>query len=343
MVNAYISGVGAYVPPRVVTNQALAEEYGIDTTDEWIIQRTGIRERRFADAGVYTSDVAVPACEAAIENAGLRKQDIDLIIFATLSPDFHFPGSGVYLQKKLGLTEGDNARFVPCLDIRNQCSGFVYGLGTAASMVRSGQHKHVLLVGAEIHSHAIDLTTRGRTVSTLFGDGAGAVVVSATDEDRGVRGWDLGADGRFANNLCLKIWDMSQKPYFRVNERDEGEIPVDMLWPYMEGKVVFRHAVQRMVETLMQSCMKHDLTKDDIDLFFFHQANLRINEYIANMIGLPPEKVPSNIERYGNTTAATIPLLLEEAVRTGKLERGMKIALVAFGSGFTWGSAIVDW
>ncbi len=343
MRNAYISGVGSYVPPRVVTNQDLADEYGIDTSHEWILQRTGIHERRFADEGVYTSDIAVPACEAAIENAGLKKTDIDLIIFATLSPDHHFPGSGVYLQKKLGLTEGDDAKFVPCLDVRNQCSGFVYGLGVAASMVQSGQHQNVLLVGSEIHSHAIDLTTRGRTVSTLFGDGAGAVVVSATDQDRGVRSWDLGADGRYANNLCLKIWDMSRKPYFAVAENDEGKIPVDMLWPYMEGKVVFRHAVQRMVETLMQSCAKHNLTKDDIDLFFFHQANLRINEYIANMIGLPPEKVPFNIDRYGNTTAATIPLLLDEAVRGGTLKPGMKIALVAFGSGFTWGSAILDW
>jgi 3-oxoacyl-[acyl-carrier-protein] synthase-3 len=341
--NAYISGTGAYVPPRVVTNQDLVDQYGIDTSDEWIIQRTGIRERRFVEEGVYTSDLAVPACQMALEKAGLDKTDIDMIIFATLSPDHHFPGTGVYLQQKLGLPEGDGAKFVPCLDVRNQCSGFLYGLATASSMVQSGNLEHVLVVGSEVHSHAIDLTTRGRTVSTLFGDGAGAVVVSATDEDRGVRGWNLGADGRYADNLCLKVWDISKAPYFPVAEDGTGQISVEMLWPYMEGKVVFKHAVTRMVETLMQTCAKHDLTKDDIDLFFFHQANLRINEYIAKMIGLPPEKVPSNIERYGNTTAATIPLLLEEAERNGSLERGMKIALVAFGSGFTWGSAIVDW
>jgi 3-oxoacyl-[acyl-carrier-protein] synthase-3 len=343
MANAYISGTGFYVPPRVLTNDDLAREYGIDTTHEWIVQRTGIEARRFADEGIGTSDLAVKACEEAITRAGIRKQDLDMILFATLSPEHHFPGSGVYLQRKLGLLDGDAPRFVPAMDIRNQCTGFLYGLGTAASMVQSGAARHVLLVGAETHSAAIDLSTRGRQVSTLFGDGAGAVVVSATDEDRGVRTWHLGADGRFAEKLCMKVWDIKRRPYLPVNEQDAGQVPLDMLWPYMEGKVVFRHAVERMCGALLQACWALNLEARDIDLFFFHQANKRINEYVANTMNIPPERVLSNIERYGNTTAATIPILLAEAERDGVLRRGMKVAMVAFGSGFTWGSAIVDW
>jgi 3-oxoacyl-[acyl-carrier-protein] synthase-3 len=210
-------------------------------------------------------------------------------------------------------------------------------------MIQAGAAKHVLLVGAETHSAAIDLSTRGRQVSTLFGDGAGAVVVSATDEDRGVRTWHLGADGRFAEKLCMSVWNIRKRPYLPVNEDGVGQVPVDMLWPYMEGKVVFRHAVERMCGALMQACWALSVDARDIDLFFFHQANKRINEYVANTLGIPPEKVPSNIERYGNTTAATIPILLAEAERDGILRRGMKVAMVAFGSGFTWGSAIVDW
>ena len=343
MVNAYISGTGFYVPPRVVTNQMLADEYGIDTTHEWILQRTGIEERRYADEGVGTSHLAVPASEAAIADAGLDKKDIDLIILATLSPDFHFPGTAVYLQKRLGLVDGDDPRFVPALDVRNQCSGFLYGLSVASAMVKSGAHKNVLLVGAETHSSALDMTTRGRTVTSLFGDGAGAVVVSATEEDRGVRRCFLGCDSRHADALCMTIWDITKKPLFPLDAEGRAVVDPAVLWPQMNGKKVFRHAIQRMAEALMQACLDQNVTRDDIDLFFFHQANLRINEYLQNMLGIPQEKVPHNIERYGNTTAATIPIMLAEAVRDGRLKKGMKIALVAFGSGFTWGSAIVDW
>ncbi|HSN99122.1 MAG TPA: beta-ketoacyl-ACP synthase III [Candidatus Nanopelagicales bacterium] len=343
MPNAFISGTGFYVPPRVVTNDDLARDYGIDTTNEWIVQRTGIEARRFAEAGVGSADLAVKAAEDAIAAAGIQKQDLDLILFATLSPEHCFPGSGVFLQQKLGLLDGDAPKFVPAMDIRNQCSGFLYGLGTATAMIRSGSARHVLLVGAETHSAALDLSSRGRQVASLFGDGAGAVVVSATDEDRGVRTWHLGADGRFADTLCLKVWDIRKRPYIPLDERGIGQVDPEMLWPYMEGKVVFRHAVERMCGALMQACWAQSVDARDIDLFFFHQANKRINEYVANTLGIPPEKVPSNIERYGNTTAATIPILLAEAERSGALRRGMKIALVAFGSGFTWGSAIVDW
>ncbi len=343
MLNAYISGTGFYVPPRVVTNDDLVKDYGIETTHEWIVQRTGIEARRFADAGIGTSDLALHAAEAAIASAGIAKTDLDMIIMATLSPEHCFPGSGVYLQKKLGLLDGDNPKFVPALDIRNQCSGFLYGLGTATSMVKSGAVKHVLLVGAETHSAAIDLTTRGRQVSSLFGDGAGAVIVSATEEDRGVRNWFLGADGRYADKLCLRVWDIRRRPYLPIGANDAGQVVVEDMWPYMEGKVVFKNAVERMITVLMQAMWEQGINPDDIDLFAFHQANKRINEYVANQMGLPPHKVLSNIERYGNTTAATIPILLAEAVQSGQLVRGKKVAMVAFGSGFTWGASIVDW
>jgi 3-oxoacyl-[acyl-carrier-protein] synthase III len=341
MPNAYISGTGMFVPPKVVTNQMLADEYGIETSHEWIHSRTGIEERRYAEDGVGSSDLAVGACNQAIEAAGLTPKDIGLIIFATLSPDHHFPGAGVYLQRKMGFLEADN--FVPALDIRNQCSGFVYGLSVAASMVQAGGVDNVLLVGAETHSHALDFSTRGRAVTSLFGDGAGAVVVSATDEDRGVRGWTLGADGRHADVLAQKVWDIGRMPFLPLDDQGRGIVETDMLWANMKGKTVFKHAVRRMIEALMQSCLKLGVTRDDIDLFCFHQANLRINEHVQKMLEIPSDKIVHNIEKYGNTTAATIPLLLAEAVRSGKLKRGMKVAMVAFGSGFTWGSVIVDW
>ncbi|MCC6524736.1 MAG: 3-oxoacyl-ACP synthase, partial [Polyangiaceae bacterium] len=246
MPNAYISGTGGYVPPRVVTNADLCTEYGIDTTDEWIVQRTGIHERRFADAGVGTSDLAVPAAEAAIARAGIDKHDLDLIVFATLSPDHSFPGSGVFLQQKLGLCDGPDPKFVGALDVRNQCSGFLYGLATAQAFVRSGAARHVLVVGAETHSAALDLTTRGRNIASLFGDGAGAVVVSATDEARGLRRVELGADGRYAGVLSQRIWDISQRPFIPQNAEGVGQVSPAFMWANMEGKLVFKHAIERM-------------------------------------------------------------------------------------------------
>ncbi|MEB2310810.1 MAG: ketoacyl-ACP synthase III [Sorangiineae bacterium] len=343
MPNAFISGTGFYVPPEIVTNDDLASRFGIDTSNDWIVQRTGIEARHFAETGVATSDLAVPAAEQAIERAGIDKRDLDMIIFATLSPDHAFPGSGVYLQQKLGLCDGDHPKFVPALDVRNQCSGFVYALATAASMVKSGGARHVLVVGAEKHSAALDLTTRGRTVASLFGDGAGAVVVSRTDEDRGIRGYYLGADGRHADVLAQRVWDIKNRPFIPLGEDGMGRLPPEDMFAQMNGKVVFRHAVERMIGALMQACMAENITRDDIDLFVFHQANMRINEYVAKQIGIPENRLVHNIQRYGNTTAATIPILLAEAERSGKLEPGMKVAMVAFGSGFTWGSVIADW
>jgi 3-oxoacyl-[acyl-carrier-protein] synthase-3 len=340
--NAYISGTGFYVPPRVVTNDDLVA-MGIDTTHDWIVQRTGIEARRYADEGVGTSDLAVPAARDAIARAGLQPRDIDLIVFATLSPDFAFPGSGVLLQQKLGLCDGADPKFCGALDVRNQCSGFLYGLHVGATSVQSGAARHVLVVGAETHSAAIDLSTRGRTVSSLFGDGAGAVVVSATDEDRGVRGVWLGADGRFAETLCQKVWDIRKRPFIPVNAEGVGQVAPDHMWAQMDGRTVFKNAVEKMCLALMQACWQSNLEPGAIDLFFFHQANLRINQYVAKQLGLPDDKVLHNIDRYGNTTAATIPILLAEAEREGRLKRGMKVAMVAFGSGFTWGSSIVTW
>lgn len=343
MPNAYISGTGFYVPPRVVKNDDLRTAYGIDTTHEWIVQRTGIEERRFADEGVATSDLAAKAAEQAIERAGIRKSDLDMIVFATLSPDRCFPGSGVYLQQKLGLCDGPDAKFVPALDVRNQCSAFLYSLATATGLVKSGAAKHVLVVGAEVHSAALDLTTRGRNVAALFGDGAGAAIVSTTDEDRGVRTVKLGADGRFADVLTQRVWDVSKRPFLPQNEEGWGLVDPQMMWAYMDGKTVFKHAVERMMTVLMEACIDAGITGQDIDLFVFHQANLRINQYIQQALGIPDDKVVHNIQRYGNTTAATIPILLAEAEQSGKLKKGMKVAMIAFGSGFTWGAAIADW
>ncbi len=343
MPNAYISGTGFYVPEDVISNEELSNRYGIDTTHEWIEKRTGIEARRFAPEGVGTSDLAVPAVEMALERAGLAKTDIGMIIFATLSPDHAFPGSGVYLQTKLGLTDDEVGHFVGCLDVRNQCSGFLYGLATAASMVQSGSVDHVVVVGAEVHSAALDLSTAGRDVASLFGDGAGAVIVSATEEDRGVRGWHLGADGRHADALSQKIWDINKRPFIPRNEEGVGQVDPDHMFARMSGRLVFKNAVERMIGALMKEFQKQSLTLDDVDLFFFHQANLRINQYVGTQLGIPEDKLFHNIERYGNTTAATIPIMLAEAQGEGRLEPGMKIATVAFGSGFTWGAAIIDW
>lgn len=339
---ARITGTGGHVPPRVVTNDELATRYGIDTSDKWIRSRTGVRERRFAADGVGPADLAVPAVREALAQARLSKQDIDQIVFCTLSPEHAFPGSGVYLQAQLGLP--DDGRFVPAIDVRNQCAGFLYGLQHAVAVVQSGMARHVLLVGAEVHSAALDLTTRGRTVASLFGDGAGAVVVSATDgPGRGVYRVLLGADGRHADALRQDVWDMRKRPFIPLDKAGRGVVKPEVMWAQMDGPFVFRHAVERMVEVLRSLCAAEGITPADIDLFLFHQANKRINQAVQRMLDLPDERIVHNIERYGNTTAATIPLLMAEAARDGKLTEGMTVAMVAFGSGFTWGGALMEW
>jgi 3-oxoacyl-[acyl-carrier-protein] synthase-3 len=351
MIRTAILGLGSYVPDRIVTNEEIPylddkhvrqPTKQTETSDAWIQQRTGIRERRYVpnDGSVATSDLALAATRRALADANLEPSEIDCIIFGTLSPDFHFPGTGVVLQKKLGIDRTACA----CFDIRQQCSAFIYGLQMADAFIRTGMYRRVLLVGAELHSHALDFTNRGRDVTVLFGDGAGAVVVSPTTEDRGIRGWYLGADGRYADVLAQKVWDMSKRPYVPTRPEDGvGEVQPEMLWANMDGKLVFKNAVERMIQVFMQACWDQKIDANDIELFLFNQANLRINQMVAQMLNIPEHKTVHNIQRYGNTTAATIPLLMAEAVETGRLKPGMKVACVAFGSGFTWGSAIIDW
>jgi len=335
---AYIASTAFHVPADVVTNNDLVKRYGIDTTHEWIVQRTGIEQRHFADDGIGPSDLALPASLEAIERAGLQKDDIDMIVFATLSPEHAFPGSGCYLQAKLGLPG------VPAMDIRNQCSGFLYALAAAKGMVENRTAKNVLVVGGEKHSAGLDLTTEGRTVACLFGDGAGAVVVRGTDDaERGIRWMNLGADGRYADVLAQQVWNSRNRPFIKANADGDGIVPKAAMWAHMDGKQVFKNAVEKMILSVMGMCMENQLDPQELDLVVCHQANMRINEYVRDQLGLPAEKVPNNLQKYGNTTAATIPILLSELERDGRLKQGMKVALVGFGSGFTWGSAYVVW
>lgn len=333
-----ILGLGTHVPPRVWKNEELRAL--MDTSDEWIQQRTGIQQRHWVDANseTTTSDLALEASKLALENAGVRKEDLDLIILATLSPDHEFPGTACFLQAKLGVPG------IPALDIRQQCSGFLYGLSVADQFIRTGMYKKVLLVGAEVHSKGMDRTTRGRDVAVLFGDGAGAVVLGATDARADgnhphVLSTHLHADGSFAKELWVKAPGMAH-----VGERITPQL---LEWgdqyPKMNGKTVFIHATRRMPEVTMEALAANGLKPADIDLFVFHQANLRINEMVAKQLGVPAEKVFNTIQKFGNTTAATIPLGLGEAVKTGALKPGMLVASAAFGSGFTWASAVIRW
>lgn len=331
MMRSVIAGIGSYVPPRVVTNDDLAKL--MTTSDEWIRTRSGIQERRFADEGVYCSDLALRATENALADAGLEPGDLDFIIFATLSPDHHFPGSGCYLQAKLGVPG------IGCLDIRNQCTGFLYGLAVGDALIRAGMYRHVLVVGSEIHSSALNFTDEGRDVSVLFGDAAGAVVLAASGEEhRGILYSELHADGRFAKVLCMDVWDISRKPFMTLQSLATGEI-----WPHMDGKTVFKHAVTRMAELITSALEQCRLQPEEINYFIAHQANLRINQLVAERLNLPQEKFLNNIQRYGNTTAASIPLLLDQSYRKGKFQRGDLLLMVAFGSGFTWASTVMRW
>lgn len=340
---AYIASTAFNVPPNRVTNDDLVKKYGIDTTNEWIVQRTGIEARHYSADGEGTADIALPAAKEAIERAGLAVSDIDMIVFATLSPEHAFPGSGCYLQALLGLPG------VPAMDVRNQCSGFLYALASAKGFVESGIAKNVLVVGGEKHSSALDLTTEGRTVACLFGDGAGAVVVRGTDvvdgnKGRGIHWVNLGADGRYADALSQRVWDNRYRPFiWRDPETGKNVVKPEMMWCHMDGKLVFKNAVEKMILSVVGMCMENKIEPQELDLVVCHQANMRINEFVRDQLGLSPEKVPNNIQKYGNTTAATIPILLSELERDGRLKPGMKVALVGFGSGFTWGSAYVVW
>jgi 3-oxoacyl-[acyl-carrier-protein] synthase-3 len=318
------------VPSKVVTNHDLAKL--MPTSDEWIHQRTGIRERRFIEAdGIGASDLGVPAAKMAVERAGRSLKDVDMIVFATLSPDINFPGSGCLIGDKLGL------HGIPALDVRNQCSGFLYALSIADAWVRTGAYKNVLVVGAEVHSTGIELNERGRDVAVLFGDGAGAALVGASPSDsRGLLSIVLHADGSGAKDLWLQAPASNRIPRLTHEMLERGEH-----YPQMNGKQVFRWATEKMPEVAREALEKAEVPVDQIDLFVPHQANMRINQLVAAKLGLPEHKVVHNIERYGNTTAATIPIGLSESFAEGKLGEGKNILLAAFGSGYTWAAAVV--
>jgi 3-oxoacyl-[acyl-carrier-protein] synthase-3 len=330
MTRTAILGMGHYVPSKVVTNDDLAKM--IDTSDEWIQQRTGIKERRYIEEdGIGASDLAVPAVQMACKNAGIEVSDIDVIIFATLSPDHEFPGSGVFLGDKLGLAG------VPALDVRNQCSGFLYGLKVADAWVRTGMYKRVCLVGGEVHSTGIDFSDEGRDVTVLFGDGAACAILGPTEsEDEGVIDVEIHADGSGAKELWIDAPSSKHMPRITHEMIDERRV-----WPSMNGRQVFRWATSKMPEVSMSVLERNGVATSDLDLVVPHQANKRINEFVGQKLEVPPEKVVHNIMKYGNTTAASIPLALSEAIQEGRAKKGDLILTPAFGSGFTWGAALI--
>jgi len=332
-VNARILGVGHHVPDNVVTNTDLMRV--MDTSDEWIQQRTGIRQRHYVTEDQGPADLAIHAAHEALREAALAPADLDLILLGTLSPDIDFPASACLLQRHLGV------RGMPVMDVRNQCSGFLYMLATADAFIRSGDARHVLVVGAETHSTGLDLSTQGREVGVIFGDGAGAVVLGPEpDEKKGILSTHLHSEGKFAEKL------MVEPPSSRVSPRVSADMltgPGSRLWPRMEGRYVFKHAVARFTEVITEALEANGLTKADIDILIPHQANLRISQLVAMGFELREEKVFNNIQRYGNTTAASIPIALYEARREGRVPPGTLMCLASFGAGFTWGAALIRW
>jgi len=328
-----ITGLGFYVPETIVTNNDLAAL--MDTTNEWIIERTGIQERRFFTAGKDSvSNMAARAAKIALERAGKTPQDVDAIVFATLTPDYYFPGSGVLLQRELGISR------IPCFDIRSQCGGFIYALSVADQYIKSGMFKTVLVAGSEIQSNVMEISDRGRTMSVIFGDGAGVCVVEAHQEKgKGILSTHLHSDGNFAEELCCKLPSSSLADRGLSADAQQA----GTLLPYMNGKLVFQYAVKYFPEVIREALTHNQLTENDLDLFIPHQANARITEYVRKEMNMPAEKVISNIHKYGNTTAASIPIALTEAWQDGKVKEGNLIALAAFGSGFMWGSALIRW
>ena len=333
MPHSQITGAGHYLPETVVTNHDL--EKLMDTSDAWIRERTGIRERRYFTPGIDTvANMAARAARMALANAGLQPADVDFIVFATITPDYYFPGCGVLLQRELGIA-GTGA-----LDIRNQCSGFIYALSVADQFIRSGMYKTVLVVGSEIQSTFVDMTTEGRNVAVIFGDGAEAVVLQATGSaNHRILSTHLHADGTHAEELAVKDPGSSRPGHWITHEMiDNGGTTV-----VMNGQNVFKHAVVRFPEVIQEALDANGCTTADIDLLIPHQANLRITNHVGGKMGLPPEKVMSNIEHYGNTTAASIPIALSEALAQGRIKPGDLVCLAAFGSGFTWASALIRW
>ena len=336
MYQSKIAGLGKYVPENVVTNDDLSKI--MDTNDEWITERTGIKERRHIKKGDgnTTAIMGVKAAKIAIERSGISKDDIDLIVFATLSPDYYFPGCGVQVQEMLEIDT------CPALDVRNQCSGFVYAISVADQFIKTGMYKNILVIGSENHSGGLDFTTRGRSVSVIFGDGAGAAVLTRSDHNgQGILSTHLHSEGKHALELSLKGPSTNYRVPEIIEDNPQGDdIPY---YPYMNGQFVFKNAVQRFSEVIMEGLKTNGLEVSDIDMLIPHQANLRISQFIQQKFKLGDDKVYNNIQRYGNTTAASIPIALTEAWEDGKIKEGDTVVLAAFGSGFTWGSAIIKW
>ncbi|NMH29425.1 3-oxoacyl-ACP synthase III family protein [Flavobacterium silvaticum] len=334
MYNSRISGLGFYVPDNIVTNNDLTKI--METTDEWIVERTGINERRHITKGEdTTTSMGVKAARVAMERAGVSATEIDFVVFATLSPDYYFPGPGVLVQRDLGLNT------VGALDIRNQCSGFVYALSIADQYVRSGMYKNILVIGSEVHSQGLDMTTRGRAVSVIFGDGAGAAIVSRSTDDSKILSTHLHSEGQHAEELAVTAPGMGGRWVTDILAENN---PEDVsFYPVMNGQFVFKNAVQRFSEVIMEGLKQNGLQVSDIDMLIPHQANLRISQFIQQKFGLTDDQVFNNIQKYGNTTAASIPIALTEAWEAGKIKKGDVVVLAAFGSGFTWASAIIKW
>ncbi|QRM87875.1 beta-ketoacyl-ACP synthase III [Lacinutrix sp. WUR7] len=336
MYNSKIIGLGHYVPDNVVTNDDLSKM--MDTDDAWIQERTGIKERRWVKpgSGETTSSMGVKAAKIAIERAGIDKDDIDFIVFATLSPDMYFPGPGVQVQHALDI------KTVGALDVRNQCSGFVYAISVADNFIKTGMYKNILVIGSELHSHGLDKTTRGRGVSVIFGDGAGAVVLTREeDANKGILSTHLHSQGEHAEELVLVAPGMGKRWVTDIlADNDPND---ESYYPHMNGQFVFKNAVVRFSEVIMEGLEKNGLAKEDIDMLIPHQANLRIAQFIQRKFGLGDDQVFNNIQKYGNTTAASIPIALTEAWEEGKIKEGDTVVLAAFGSGFTWGSVIIKW
>jgi 3-oxoacyl-[acyl-carrier-protein] synthase-3 len=335
MYHSKISGLGYYVPENIVTNDDLSKI--MDTNDEWIQERTGIKERRHIIRGEdTTTSMGVKAAEIAIQRANVAKEEIDFIIFATLSPDYYFPGPGVLVQRDLGL------KTVGALDVRNQCSGFVYAISIADQYIKTGMYKNILVIGSEVHSTGLDMSDKGRGVSVIFGDGAGAAVLSREEDlNKGILSTHLHSEGQHAEELALIAPGMGKR---WVTEIIADNDPNDeSYFPYMNGQFVFKNAVVRFSEVINEGLQANDLQVSDIDLLVPHQANLRISQFIQQKFKLSDDQVYNNIMNYGNTTAASIPIALTEAWEKGKIKSGDLVVLAAFGSGFTWGSVIIRW
>ncbi len=334
MYNSKIIGLGKYLPDHVVTNDDLSKL--MDTNDEWIQERTGIKERRWIKEGTEDTSaiMGAKAARIAIERSGLTKDDIDFIVFATLSPDYYFPGCGVQIQDILDMPT------IGALDVRNQCSGFVYAISVADQFIKTGMYKNILVIGAEYHSNGLDKTTRGRGVSVIFGDGAGACVLSREeDNNKGILSTHLHSEGRYADKLTVASPSIAHwVPEILASEEEDISY-----FPYMDGTFVFKHAVVRFSEVIMEGLMKNGLQKEDIDMLIPHQANLRIAQFIQKKFALRDDQVFNNIMKYGNTTAASVIIALTEAWEEGKIKEGDHVVLAAFGSGFTWASAIIKW